>query len=49
MKYLMVYEDEIHKKIKVRAAQTGTTIKAFIIKALEDALEKTEPKEEKKK
>lgn len=32
--YILRYDDELHKKAKIRAAEEGITLKELIIKAL---------------
>ena len=36
--YILRYEDELHKKAKIRAVEEGVTLKELIIRALEEYL-----------
>ena len=38
--YIIDFPDDLHKEVKVRAAQEGTTIKEIIIKVVKLYLEK---------
>ena len=39
-KYIINFEDDLHKQAKVRAAQEGITLKDLIIKAVKEYLKK---------
>jgi hypothetical protein len=49
MNYMLKIDPELHKKVKVAAAQTGTTIREITVKALEEMLEREESRKEEKK
>lgn len=38
--YILRYDDELHKKAKLRAVEEGITLKELMIKAIQDYLKK---------
>ncbi len=43
------FPDDLHRALKIRAAETGTTIKALLIRFSQEGLEKDKKKKVKKK
>jgi predicted HicB family RNase H-like nuclease len=42
--YILRYDDALHKRVKIRAAEEGITVKEVIIKAIEQYLKTAEKK-----
>jgi predicted HicB family RNase H-like nuclease len=42
--YILRYDDELHKRAKIRAVEEGITLKDLIIKALEEYLKASKKK-----
>ena len=42
--YILRYDDELHRQVKIRAAEEGVTVKELMIKALEEYLARVKKK-----